>query len=624
MKIVFDRNSSGAVWAARVAGLIALAGAAAAMLWISWGKWPDVLVDFGHELYIPWMLAEGKMLYRDLLNFRGPFSPYWNALWFVLFGPGLYTLVWVNLALLAIMMVVMHQVLRRVSSSFASFAACLVFILLFAFSQHAGIANYNYVCPYAHETTHAMLLSWVVLACLMKHVRSPKMAWPSLSGFLTGMVFLIKPEFFVALMAASAAALGLWAWRMRPGIALAARSIGAFIVTLLISPFAAFALLSTQLTWAEAGVGALGEWWYILNSRVSALSFFRTGMGIENPLVNLKAMLTAAGIYAYIFLSAAAPAMVFRRRQAVFLIAFMEVLIVLGSAGLFWENLFWFEVARPLPLLLILLFGWKLIELIRHREEKHQAAVILIVFSLALLAKMLLNTRIFHYGFVLAMPAVMVSVVAVFDWIPAAIKDKGGRPVIFYAAAFALFGVITIRYMDISEKRYALKSVPVGKCADRFLADRRGELVNLAVDWLNRNMKTHETLAVLPEGTMINYLTRRKNSSPIITVVPPDIVMFGESRILQLIREAPPTFIALVHRDDSEFGYRFFGLDYGQSIMHWLREEYRPVQLIGDLPFQDNRFGILIIERKDLYLPAAPADPPPIEPRRPLEKIEPL
>ncbi len=53
----------------------------------------------------------------------------------------------------------MYRVLRHVSSSFASFIACLGFILLFAFSQHVGIANYNYLCLYAHEATHAMLLS---------------------------------------------------------------------------------------------------------------------------------------------------------------------------------------------------------------------------------------------------------------------------------------------------------------------------------------------------------------------------------------------------------------------------------------------------------------------------------
>jgi len=76
MKIEIDRDSPGAKRAARLAGLVVLAGVAIAMLRMSWGKWPDVLVDFGRELYVPWMLAEGKVLYRDLLYFRGPLSPY--------------------------------------------------------------------------------------------------------------------------------------------------------------------------------------------------------------------------------------------------------------------------------------------------------------------------------------------------------------------------------------------------------------------------------------------------------------------------------------------------------------------------------------------------------------------
>jgi hypothetical protein len=599
MKIGIDRDSPGVKRAARLAGIIVLAGVAIAMLRMSWGKWPDVLVDFGRELYVPWMLTEGKVLYRDLLYFRGPLSPYWNALWFALFGPGLYTLVWVNMTLLAAMMVVMYQVLRQVSSSFASFMACMVFILLFAFSQHAGIANYNYVCPYAHEATHAMLLSWIVLACLMKHLRSQRIAWLALSGLLSGFVFLIKPEFFVALMAASLTAVGLWVWLVRPSFAVTAKSLTVFITTLLIPPFTAFALLSAKLSWKEAGIGTLGEWWYIIYSRVSELSFFRAGMGIENPLINLKTLLITAGVYAYILVSSAALAFVFRRKKTLFLIVFIEAAVVLGFAGLFWENRLWYEIGRPLPLFLMILGGWNFVLLVRQREEKYQAAVILIIFSWVLLIKMLLNTRIYHYGFVLAMPATLVCVVAVFDWIPTAIKRKGGQQVIFYTAAFAIVSVITIRYVDISGMRYALKSVAVGKGADRFLSDRRGKFVNQAVEWLNRNVKTDETLAVLPEGIMINYLARLRNSTAIITAVPSDIFMFGEEYILQLIKKAPPTYIALVHRDDTEYGYRFFGLHYGQSIMHWLREEYRPVQLIGAIPFQDKRFGILIIKHKE-------------------------
>ena len=32
----------------------------------SWLKWPDPLIDFGRELYTPWQLSSGKVLYRDV------------------------------------------------------------------------------------------------------------------------------------------------------------------------------------------------------------------------------------------------------------------------------------------------------------------------------------------------------------------------------------------------------------------------------------------------------------------------------------------------------------------------------------------------------------------------------
>ena len=49
---------------------------ALAMLWWTWGRWPDVLVDFGRELYVPWRLASGDVLYRDVAYLNGPLSAY--------------------------------------------------------------------------------------------------------------------------------------------------------------------------------------------------------------------------------------------------------------------------------------------------------------------------------------------------------------------------------------------------------------------------------------------------------------------------------------------------------------------------------------------------------------------
>ena len=64
-----------------------------ALTWWSWRKWPDPLIDFGRELYVPWQITEGRVLYRDIESLFRPLFPYVNALWFRLFGVSLTTLV---------------------------------------------------------------------------------------------------------------------------------------------------------------------------------------------------------------------------------------------------------------------------------------------------------------------------------------------------------------------------------------------------------------------------------------------------------------------------------------------------------------------------------------------------
>ena len=42
----------------------------------SWRKWPDPVVDFGRELYVPWQLTQGKVLYRDIESVFGALTVY--------------------------------------------------------------------------------------------------------------------------------------------------------------------------------------------------------------------------------------------------------------------------------------------------------------------------------------------------------------------------------------------------------------------------------------------------------------------------------------------------------------------------------------------------------------------
>src|SRR4029453_11665988 len=70
------------------------------MAFWSWRKWPDLLIDFGQQLYIPWQLSSGKLLYKDIVILHGPLSQYFNAFWFRLFGPSLTPLIFAIFAFL--------------------------------------------------------------------------------------------------------------------------------------------------------------------------------------------------------------------------------------------------------------------------------------------------------------------------------------------------------------------------------------------------------------------------------------------------------------------------------------------------------------------------------------------
>jgi len=49
-----------------------LATTFATMAAIGWYRWPEVLIDYGRELYFPWRISAGEMLYKDLLHLYGP------------------------------------------------------------------------------------------------------------------------------------------------------------------------------------------------------------------------------------------------------------------------------------------------------------------------------------------------------------------------------------------------------------------------------------------------------------------------------------------------------------------------------------------------------------------------
>jgi hypothetical protein len=149
---------------------------------------------------------------------------------------------------------------------------------------------------------------------------------------------------------------------------------------------------------------------------------------------------------------------------------------------------------------------------------------------------------------------------------------------------------------------YKDKDFTLGAGGDRIVTydpktDPTGVGMSSAAAWIETNIAPANTLAVLPEGVMLNYLTRRDNPTP-YAVFAFEVWAFGEQTMLAAYEKSPPDYILLVQRDSSEYGVPYFGLQkgYGFDVMQWVRRNYKPVYLIGNEPLQSGAFGVKILE----------------------------
>ena len=564
------------------------------MLAWTWGKLADPLVDFGRELYVPWQLARGRVLYADVAYLNGPLSPYLNALWFRLFGVGIRTLVLCNVALVAAIVVLLYRLVEEVSDRLTAAAAGLTFVTLFAFGHVTAVGNYNFVAPYCHELTHGLLLALVAFACLGRHGRTGGTIPVTGAGAAVGLVFLTKPEPFLAASLASLVWLGLALRASRATRRRAATVLGAFLGAALVPPLVAVALLAGSMPAGEALRGTLGAWPWVLGGDASSLEFYRELMGTHDLAANLWAMGRAATGYGAVLGSSAAAALALGSRGSwrIAVVGFLLVSIFLGA---FSVPSMWLEAPRALPLVTL---GVGVAVSGRRLGPRRTPALALAMFALALLAKIFFNVHAYHYGFALAMPATVLLVVTLVGWVPAAIAARGGSGGFFRAVALACLLVAVLTHLEVTARRLAGKRHPLSGGADVLLADARGPVVEAALGALD-GVDQGRSLAVLPEGVMLNYLSRRANPTAYTNFMPPELAFYGEERMVAALDAAAPDYVALVHKDTREYGARFFGHDYGRRLYAWVRRNYREVATFGARPLHDQRFGIALLRRVD-------------------------
>jgi hypothetical protein len=226
------------------------------------------------------------------------------------------------------------------------------------------------------------------------------------------------------------------------------------------------------------------------------------------------------------------------------------------------------------------------------------------VLAAAMMARMILNGRIYQFGFYQAALAAVVIPAVLIDELPHRLQLRGRGRAVLLIGIFALIIPGIVMLASQSVRQLQMKTLAVGEGLDRFNAfpeqiEPTGKMVSVISEALRREAGGR-TLLVLPEGVMINYLARLP--SPVAPFIFFSAVTEsgGEEEIVRQLASQPPDLVVIISRNLQPFGIQRYGEAEGggKLVLRWVDDNYNQIAHLGGDPFDVRERGALIFKHR--------------------------
>jgi len=572
----------------------------------SWLRWMDPLIDFPRDLYYAWRISEGDLLYKQLANWYGPLAQLVEGAAFRLFGAGIDTMIWTNVALTVVVVVLVRDIFRLLGGRLSGWLAAMVFIGVFAFGHYTNMANYNFLAPYVAQSTYSFAGLLVVLWGLVHHLKSERSGWLRWAGLGLAVAYLDKPEALLAALGSLFIYFSVWIIRaareQRPKVdwRSAGRWTGVAAVWLAGGFFSlwlpVFLYFLARGGWRYATLATNFVPYSVLarqfRETLMTAPMQQAGLGFDQPWTHFVLQAWTGALLLLICGVMAVAARAWTRAPKFGPGWWWACGVVIGFAGLGawlaeYQALHWTEIgaAFVFPVILTTAFvvGWSLWAAWTGRADWVRPlglAVVGVAASL-MMARMILYGRIFHFGFFMMPLAVLwvVQLMVVEAARPTAGALRVNRllPVVF--SVLALTGVLALTKVSLHD--YALKNYEVGQGRDHFYTfgpevfNNGVMLKNLMVAYKEKTPNAR-TLVIFPEGIAANYHLRVPTTLAELEFQPVALAYAGPPHVLDELTAHPPESIIFYDRDFSEFGVPYFGADEasGRNLVLWINDHY--------------------------------------------------
>ena len=560
----------------------------------SWATWGNLTIDSGREMYVPAVLSEGKMLYRDVWYLYGPAAPYLNSFLFRLFGVRLNVLYWAGSLSALGCAVFLYLAGMRLSSWVVGWTAGAV-VLLQAFQP----SLFSFPLPYSFSSVYGCLIACLFLWLVIRAPTSTSWAWIFGAGTAAAVALLIKLEFGVAcyvalILLVAARGIREQSWKrvlwdflaILPGAALCVAVVGWMVSIAGID----FITQENLASWPTSFfMRTYGKYWldvtgFSLNAAAFAGAMLRTTIlagivlvfysilrwaRLEGRSIFLRAGLSVAGL-AFLVMFLPPPVETLFRR-----IFFpQDMVLYIGMAALvsWWH--FWRQPSTDRRLQVALLFSFSSLLAFRILFGMHPGGY-----------------PIYYNG----------PVVLAFLWVLARLIIPWCRPsrhfVLQQAEVLVCFACLTAVFLDASPF-VTRPSVPLTTERGTIRVSKHmAENYQAAIAFMREQAAKGESVLSVPEDTSLYFLSATHCPTRLFALSP-GVLAPGKmtDELIREIERGPARYLIWSNRDFPQYHLPMFDADPARAMGDYLRSHYRPVRPL--IPNNGPGWNGVIWERK--------------------------
>jgi len=548
------------------------------LLWLfrmysTWATWGNLSIDSGHEAYIPALLAQGKMLYRDVLWMYTPLAPYINSVLFRAFGARLEVLYWAGSLAALGSALLLFLVGKQLSSRLVGWTAGCV-ILLQAF--HAW--HFCFPLPYSFAAVYGCLAACLFLWCAVHLLASKHWIWNVAAGFCAAVALLLKMEIGTACYASLVVIALLIArlersWKFLSKTFLAALpglAVCGFVIHWMISIAGpSFITQENILSWPTAYfMKVYGKIWLA-----------KTGVDLTPH------SLEQAALRAIFFVVAMLEAYLvgwWTRRDARSIA--LRIVLFIGlvgyAAAMRWDLLGTFAgVFFPRDMVLYVSIGAAFALWFFTRQPSPEAAGIaaMAVFSAILAGRLLLRMSPGGYPIYYNGPVVLAFLIFLRPMIP----RTGRSPRIILRSELLLclgcVGVVAFQSVRLIADPSDLVTLRTDRGTIR-VPSQIAANYRAAIQFVKEKNKNGELILSVPEDTSLYFLSGQECPTRIFQFSPGVVAPGKMTReVIDQVESKNVAYLIWSNRTYADYGTPVFGVDYDRTLGDYLKAHYHEV-----------------------------------------------